>query len=190
MKNLDMDEMTSDTATEGIEKFYGKYRGTVENNIDPLKMGRLLVRVPDISMTPLSWAMPCVPWAGLQMGMYVVPPINAGVWVEFEQGDPDYPIWVGCWWGSTPEIPSIGSTSTTPGTSVVVIQTATQSAVVLSDVAIPPMQGPGVMLVSGPSSITLDATGVTITAPKITLKGATVDINGVTDINQGALKIT
>ncbi|MDX2216065.1 MAG: phage baseplate assembly protein V [Oculatellaceae cyanobacterium bins.114] len=190
MRHLDMDEMFSDSATDQIEKFYGKYRGTVVNNIDPKRIGRLQVIVPDISMTVMSWAMPCVPWAGLQMGMYVVPPIGAGVWIEFEQGDPDYPIWVGCWWGETPELPSIGSTSTTPGTPVVVIQTATQSAVVVSDVAIPPMKAPGVMLMSSVSSITVDATGITITAPKITLKGAAIDVQGITDINNGALKVT
>ena len=43
--------------------------------------------------------MPCVPVAGIQTGMFTVPPIGSGVWVEFEQGDPDYPIWTGCFWG-------------------------------------------------------------------------------------------
>ncbi|HEY9631526.1 MAG TPA: phage baseplate assembly protein V [Coleofasciculaceae cyanobacterium] len=171
------------------QKFYGKYRGTVVNNIDPLRMGRLQAIVPDVSsLIPSSWAMPCVPWAGLQMGAYVVPPIGAGVWIEFEQGDPDYPVWVGCWWGSAAEVPTLGAL-TTPGAPVVVIQTVTQSAIVLSDVPIPPMKAPGAMLISGGSSITLDATGVTITAPTITLMGA-VNITGVTNINGGALVVT
>lgn len=172
------------------QKFYGKYRATVVQNIDPERRGRLQVIVTDASnVIPTSWAMPCVPWAGLQMGMYIVPPIGAGVWIEFEQGNPDFPIWVGCWWGSTPEVPTIGSTLTTPGAPVVVMQTITQGAIVLSDVPIPPMKAPGVMLMSGPSSITVDASGVTITAPLITLTGA-VNITGATNINGGALIVT
>ena len=73
-------------------KYFGKYRGTVINNVDPLQIGRLQVQVPDVSgLVPSTWAMPCLPVAGKQMGMYVIPQIGAGVWVEFEHGDPDYP---------------------------------------------------------------------------------------------------
>ena len=79
------------------QKYYGKYRGVVVNNIDPEKRGRLLAIVPDVSsLFPTSWAMPCFPVGGIQMGIFTVPLIGAGVWIEFEQGDPDYPIWVGC----------------------------------------------------------------------------------------------
>ena len=176
------------------ERFYGKYRGTVTNNVDPLRLGRLQVTVPDVvSLIPSSWALPCVPWAGQQMGMYCVPPIGAGVWVEFEQGDPDYPIWVGCWWGSTAEVPTTASGQTTPGTPVVVMQSVSQGSLVISDVPVPPMTGPGVMVNSGPASfITVDATGVTINAPTINLR-ATTAINIVgpagVDINAGALTI-
>ena len=74
-------------------KYYGKYRGTVVNNVDPMQIGRIQAIVPDVSnIVPTSWAMPCVPVAGLQMGEFTVPPIGAGVWMEFEQGNPDYPI--------------------------------------------------------------------------------------------------
>jgi uncharacterized protein involved in type VI secretion and phage assembly len=45
------------------------------------------------------WAMPCVPYAGDQVGFLAIPPVDAGVWVEFEGGDPSFPIWVGCFWG-------------------------------------------------------------------------------------------
>jgi hypothetical protein len=179
------------TDTNSSEKFYGKYRGTVINNIDPLRMGRIQVIVPDISITPLlSWAMPCVPWAGPQMGIYVVPLVEAGVWIEFEQGDIDYPIWVGCWWGSTPEVPSVGSTLTTPGAPVVVIQSPSQSGMVLSDIPVPPMKGPGVMLFSGPTSITLDDSGITITAPTVTITATAINTTGTTNMNEGALIVT
>ena len=91
-------------------QYYGKYRGTVVNNIDPEQRGRLLVTVPDVLGVNLSsWAMPCLPLAGSNMGIYTVPPVGAGVWIEFEQGDPDYPVWVGCFWGTAAEVPGAGA---------------------------------------------------------------------------------
>ena len=82
-------------------RYYGKYRGTVLVNIDPLQIGRIMAQVPDVfGETPTSWAMPCVPAAGIQAGCFVVPPIGSQVWIEFEQGDPDYPIWTGGFWGT------------------------------------------------------------------------------------------
>ena len=79
------------------------------NNVDPMQIGRLHGAwcPTSSSLIPSTWAMPCVPLAGMQMGVFVVPPIGAGVWVEFEQGDPDYPIWTGCFWGSAAEVPAL-----------------------------------------------------------------------------------
>lgn len=85
--------------------FFGKYRGTVANNIDPQGLGRVQVSVPDVlGDGTLSWAMPCLPGAGPNVGLFTVPPVGANVWVEFERGDPDYPIWSGGFWnaGDTP----------------------------------------------------------------------------------------
>lgn len=87
-------------------KFYGKYRGTVVNNVDPMQLGRIQVSVPSIyGEGQMSWAMPCMPYAGSGVGLFLVPPSGANVWVEFEGGDPDYPIWSGCFWG-TGEVPA------------------------------------------------------------------------------------
>ena len=78
-------------------QFYGKYRGTVVSNVDPQNMGRLSVTVPDVSNIQTStWAMPSAALAGSQSGFFAVPPVGSNVWVEFEQGDSDYPIWSGC----------------------------------------------------------------------------------------------
>ncbi len=80
--------------------FYGKYRGIVTDIEDPLKIGRIKARVPDVlGDEPSGWALPCVPFAGDGMGFYALPDTDARVWIEFEQGDPDYPVWTGCWWG-------------------------------------------------------------------------------------------
>lgn len=78
--------------------FYGKYRGRVESNLDPELMGRIQVSCPAVPGLRLGWAMPCVPYAGPGVGWFAIPPIGADVWVEFEGGDPNYPIWAGCFW--------------------------------------------------------------------------------------------
>ena len=171
--------------TGNDQKFFGKYRGTVINNVDPMMEGRLLVEVPDVlSLSPSSWALPCVPLAGPTgppMGVYLVPPIGAGVWIEFEKGDPDYPVWVGCRWGSAAGVPTLALAGL-PVSPNIVMQTAGQTAVVISDV--PAM---GVMLKSaaGTSMILVNDIGITIqTTGLLTLTGTTVAIN------QTALVIT
>jgi uncharacterized protein involved in type VI secretion and phage assembly len=82
------------------EKFYGKFRGKVLDNQDPMKRGRLKIKAPDILGDQESgWATPCVPYAGKNVGLFLIPPVDALVWLEFEQGDLDCPIWSGCFWG-------------------------------------------------------------------------------------------
>jgi Type VI secretion system/phage-baseplate injector OB domain len=93
-----------------VTQFFGKYRGKVENNIDPLMLGRVQVSVSAVlGDGRLSWAMPCAPYAGAGVGFFAVPPVGGNVWVEFEGGDPDYPIWTGCFWGvgEVPALPAI-----------------------------------------------------------------------------------
>lgn len=79
-------------------RFLGKYRGTVLDNIDPLGLGRILASVPAVPAMVLNFANPCVPYAGPEVGFFAIPPIGANVWIEFEAGDPSYPIWSGCFW--------------------------------------------------------------------------------------------
>ena len=78
--------------------FHGLYRGQVVDNLDPLELNRLLVEVPTLPGTATSWAMPSQPYGGLQVGLVLTPPIGANVWISFENGDPTYPVWVGCFW--------------------------------------------------------------------------------------------
>src|SRR4029453_93937 len=141
-------------------RFYGKYRAMVINNIDPMQIGRIQVIVPDVSnVIPSSWAMPCVPVAGLQMGMFTVPPIGAGVWVEFEQGDPDYPIWVGCFWGTAAEVPTLARL-VPPGVPGITLQTTLQNGLTVNDV---PGPTGGIMLKSASgATIIVNDTGIYI----------------------------
>jgi uncharacterized protein involved in type VI secretion and phage assembly len=79
-------------------RHFGKYRGEVTGNDDPLGQGRIEVRVPAILGERTLWAMPCVPYAGPDVGFLALPPVGAKVWVEFEAGDRAHPIWVGGYW--------------------------------------------------------------------------------------------
>jgi len=176
----------SDNTTSG--RYYGKYRGTVVNNIDPLFAGRLLLEVPDVlSLAPSTWAEPCVPLAGptgLSMGVFIVPPIGAPIWVEFEQGDPDYPIWTGCRWGGPANLPTLARIGL-PISPSIVLQTAGQNAIAISDV---PGPTGGIMIKSTTGALILvNDVGITISNGK----GASILMTGPTiTINQGAMVIT
>jgi hypothetical protein len=82
-----------------VPQFFGKYRGKVVANADPLGQGRVQVSVPAVlGEGSLAWAMPCVPYAGPGVGLFLVPPVEASVWVEFERGESKFPILAGCFW--------------------------------------------------------------------------------------------
>jgi len=163
-------------------RFYGKYRGTVLFNVDPEQRGRIMALVPDVlGIAPSSWAMPCVPIAGKQEGVFLVPQIGAGVWIEFEQGDPDYPIWVGGFWGSAAEVPALAlAPPPIPPGQNIVFQTTGQSTVLISDAPPTPATG-GVILKSlSGNMIVVNDSGIylrTSTGAQITLIGPAVDIN-------------
>jgi len=181
--------MTTSTTQAQARTFYGKYRGTVINNVDPMLRGRLLLEVPDVTgFTPSSWAEPCVPLAGptgLPMGVYMVPPIGAGVWVEFEQGDPSKPIWVGCRWGLPSDIPPLALAGI-PASPNICLQTMGQQMLMLSDAPPTPATG-GIVLKSltGATLVVNDA-GIFIQNGK----GASIMMTAnIVDINLGALTV-
>jgi hypothetical protein len=166
----------------GGPRYYGKYRGLVIDNIDPLQIGRVMLQCADVlGETTSSWAMPCAPVAGLQAGVYVVPPIGSQVWVEFEQGNPDYPIWTGGFWGTAGDVPAfaLAPPPIPPGQNIV-LQTTAQNMVLVSDAAPTPATG-GIVLksVSG-AMVVINETGIYIDngqGASITLIGPTVAIN-------------
>lgn len=162
------------------KKFFGKYRATVINNIDPEFRARLLCMVPDVlGPVPSSWCECCAPLAGptgTPMGAYMVPPIGAGVWVEFEQGDPNYPIWTGCRFGIG-DIPPLAMAGL-PISPSIVLQTAAQNMIQISD-----LPGPtgGIMLKSTTgATLIVNDTGIYIQNGKgamLTMLGPTIDMN-------------
>lgn len=158
-------------------RYLGKFRGRVVSNDDPLRIGRVTVKVPDVLGDETStWALPCLPFTGRESGQYVVPSAGAGVWVEFEQGDPSYPIWTGCWYGDSSELPPDALTGG-PAHQNVVIQTSDRHKLVMGDVP----GGSGIRLqAAGGAYIQVDEKGVTIAnglGASIVLNGAEVNVN-------------
>jgi hypothetical protein len=175
-------------ALGSAKRFYGKYRGLVIENIDPEQIGRVLVQVPDVlGEIPSSWAMPCVPAAGIQAGCFIVPPIGSQVWVEFEQGDPDYPIWTGGFWGLVASVPIFATAppAIPPGQNIV-LQTTSQNMLLLSDAAPTPLTGGIILKSTSGAAIVVNETGIYISNGQ----GATITLIGPTvDINLGALTV-
>lgn len=165
------------------QKYYGKYRGTVVNNIDPEQRGRIQAIVPDVhGAIPLSYALPCMPVASIKAGAHFVPVIGSAVWIEFEQGDPDYPIWSGCFWGQASELPSDAMMGL-PVSPSIILQTQAQHKIVISDVP-GPTGGIEIKSTTG-AVIRVNDIGITIDNGK----GASIEMIGPSvDINRGAIK--
>lgn len=163
---------------------YGKYRGMVVNNIDPMQIGRIQAMVSDVAgLVPGTWAMPCVPAAGINTGFFTVPMIGAGVWIEFERGDPDYPIWVGGFWGTAAELPVMAHI-VPPGVTGFTLQTPLKNGLVISDVP-GPTGGILIQTTTG-AMISVSDIGIIISNGK----GAVINMTGPTvDVNLGALTV-
>jgi uncharacterized protein involved in type VI secretion and phage assembly len=159
-------------------QFFGKYRGSVANNIDPQMMGRIQVSVPAVlGEGSLSWAMPCAPYAGPGVGFFAIPPNGARVWVEFEGGDPDYPIWSGGFWG-------LGEAPATPALAEIKVLKTDTATVTLND--LPGVGGITIETTLG-ARIAISASGIEITNGM----GASINLQGPqVSVNNGALEVT
>lgn len=158
-----------------LTRFYGKYRGTVFNNIDPKQIGRLQVQVPAVyGSNTLNWALPSVPYAGPGAGFFMIPPVGANIWVEFESGSIDSPIWSGCFWGDGE------SPGTLPQTKIIKTPAATLTLDEINPAA------PVVIETVAGNRITITAAGVTIE----TAAGGKIEMSGPqVSINSGALEV-
>jgi hypothetical protein len=174
---------------DGLKRYYGKYRGTVVNNVDPEQRGRILAQVPDVlGLIPSSWAMPCVPIAGKQQGTFFIPQLGAGVWIEFEQGDPDFPVWVGGFWGLVGEVPAmaLAPPAIPPGGQNIVVQTTNQNLMAVSDAPPTPLSGGIVLRSTGGARIVVNDSGIYIDNGK----GASIQMIGPNVvINNGGLTV-
>ena len=156
-------------------RFYGIYRGIVTDNNDPNSLGRIQANVPAVFGSVSSgWCMPCVPYAGDQVGVAFLPEVGSGVWIAFEGGDVSYPVWVGAYWRGS-ELPS----DVAPNVKVIVTSSSLElkldddaSSITLSD--------------SNGNTITLDSSGITVSngGQEVVVSSSSVSVNS------GALEVT
>lgn len=153
----------------------GLYRGEVLADIDPLALGRLSVSCPE-AFQGACWATPCFPMAGPNAGAVFMPPVGALVWLQFEGGRAESPVWMGGFWASAAEA------ATGPQ---IALRSTGQSLLAISD-----LPGPdgGVQIRS--------ATGATIQVNDLGIlidngRGATIRLQGPSVfVNGDALEIT
>ncbi len=185
-------------------RYYGKYRGTVVDNIDPKKLGRLKAKVPDLLKDKeTGWAFPCLPYGGsADRGLFVIPEMDSNVWIEFESGNLSYPIWSGTWWGEPSdknETPSEAQTAAEP--EVKVLKTKAGHRIELHDAegqekiiitnkdgSIIKMNSSGTEISSdgGKSSIKLDSQGITLSRGLNSIKITDLSVT----INDFAFEVT
>jgi uncharacterized protein involved in type VI secretion and phage assembly len=162
-----------------MSPFLGKFRGTVANNLDPLQLGRVQIVVPSVlGASRLSWAMPCTPYGGPGVGLFAVPPVGASIWVEFENGDPDFPIWTGCFWDQSSDVPA------SPALAEIKVLKTDTATFTLDDT--PGVGGVTIETTAG-MKIVMNAQGIEISNGQ----GATVKLQGPkTAVNGAALEVT
>jgi len=166
-----------------MPSYFGKYRGKVKNNIDPLMLGRVQVSVSAVlGDTSLTWAMPSVPYAGNGVGFFMIPPVGANVWVEFEGGDLQSAIWSGCFWGQgeTPASPAIPQMKVIKVDGITLTLSELPGAGGVTLEVSPPV-------VAVPLKMTFDSTGIKIEATglgsvQVTPAGVTLD-DGALEVN-------
>jgi hypothetical protein len=176
--------------TAASATYPGLYRGTVTINVDPEFRGRLQLMIPDVlSFSPSTWAEPCTPLAGPTgppMGVYMVPPPGAGVWVMFEHGDVNRPVWLGCRFDVAANVPPLALAGN-PADPNICIQSLLQHMLMISDLPPSPITGGIILKSTTGAMIVVNDSGIYISNGKgamITMVGPTIDFN------VGALTIT
>ena len=167
------DQMIVEILERLRNRFYGKYRGTV-TEIDTSTL-RIKAKVPSVlGQHPTGWCMPCVPYAGKDVGIAFLPEEGSGVWIEFEGGDVSYPIWTGCYWRD-------GEQPADAQPAVKAIVTASGHKLLFDDDA-----GTITLTDAHNNKLTLSSGGITLErgASKLDLSDSKVDVNN------GALEIT
>lgn len=90
---------TSENSPGGGRRVPGLYIGRVIERVDPRRLSRVLIRVPEVGgQQALAWARVLAPFGGALTGAPLVPPVGAGVVVAFEADDPNRPVVLGGLW--------------------------------------------------------------------------------------------
>lgn len=160
-----------------MKQFFGKYRGKVASSEDPDRIGRIKVKVPSVLGDKAEcWAMPCVPYGGNGVGFFAIPPKDANVWVEFEDGRLDRPVWTGCFWapGEAPAEPAEPSTKILK-TDKFTLVVSDKDASLKIEVRQP----------AGTLTMTMDSSGIELKNGQQTVKLSQMSVS----INSGALEV-
>ncbi|GAA1954712.1 phage baseplate assembly protein V [Microbacterium deminutum] len=166
------DELLHDLVDQLRNRYYGKYRGVVVE-VDAPHM-RVKATVPGVLADAEVWCMPCVPYAGPSAGFCFLPDVGAGVWIEFERGDVEFPIWTGCYWFQD-EIPDDAKPA------VRVIVTASGSKLIFDDDA-----GEIRLEDANGASIVFDSSGVTTKRDSSSVAVSSSSVS----VNDGALEVS
>jgi uncharacterized protein involved in type VI secretion and phage assembly len=191
-----MSQITASLMDRIDTRFYGKHRAFVADHADPENRGRLRLNIPDVLGNDVvsGWALPCAPYGGTAgQGFFFIPENKAGVWVEFEQGLLDYPVWVGTFWakpGGTTEVPPPGDSQSPPTSKI--IKTLKHTIELADD------DGSEAIIVTDTTNknkVTMDQNGITVedqNSNKIELSASGVKIQADKDIElkaSGGVKI-
>ncbi|MBU1564811.1 MAG: phage baseplate assembly protein V [Proteobacteria bacterium] len=151
-------------------RYFGKYRGIVQEVGERDNLGRIKDQVPEIygdaqgAVSP--WALPCVPFAGRNHGLVVLPEMGDGVWIEFEAGDIARPIWSGCWWADgelpTPGAPQVRALITTAGHKLILDDEQNQVKLVHAGGAELAMTNNDITIKIGSTQMVMSTSGVNI----------------------------
>jgi len=173
-----MSDLLAQTVEQLVERvgssYFGKYRGIVTDVDDPSNQCRIKATVTSVLGEATSgWALPAAPFAGDQHGMVMLPKVGSGVWIEFEAGQLDHPIWSGAWWAA-------GQRPEPQGNGIRVIVSEHGHRVILDD------EGDEVKLVhAGGPEITMTATEIVLTCGACEIKISNQSIS----LNNGMIKV-
>lgn len=158
------------------DRHWGKYRGVVIDNNDPKQMGRIRALVPEIlGDEETGWALPCVPYAGDEVGWFALPPVGTGVWIECESGLLSAPVWSGCWWkeGALPNraTPDIKVIKTAAGHTITLDDSGSAEKVEITD-----KDGAKIVMKSSGIEISKSGQKIEVTARSVTVNGGALEV--------------
>ena len=177
MMGGDLERLVVELAEAARQRFYGKYRGVVQDVEDPEQLGRVRAYVPEVYGDEVisPWAMPCVPLAGASHGLVCLPEVDDGVWIEFEAGDRNRPVWTGCWWGTDDLADDLGkplarSFVTSAGHRVTLDDDENKILIEHADGAKAELTDSSLTLECKSGKVVLDASGVSVNDGALTVK--------------------
>jgi hypothetical protein len=169
----EIEELLVSVAEHQRSRHFGKYRGLVrEIDNDLCRIKATVPAIYDEEDSP--WAMPCLPFAGPQHGLVLLPEVGDGVWIEFEAGDISRPIWSGCWFAD-------GQRPSPDGEKARLLATSAGHQILIDE------DGDTITLKHpGGAEITLGSSGITLSMSPCKLEITTSEIN----LNNGMVKVT